>query len=66
MVYETSHFLTNANSGKSSGDDDSVELDPAKGERNPFYNTAIDAQGSRFRSDGVLRVNWAATFAILL
>ena len=66
VVYETSHFLTNANSGKSSGDDDSVELDPAKGERNPFYNTAIDAQGSRFRSDGVLRVNWAATFAILL
>ena len=66
VVYETSHFLTNANSGKSSGDDDSVELDPAKGERNPFYNTAIDAQGSRFRSDGVLRINWAATFAILL
>lgn len=66
VVYETSHFLTNANSGKSSGDDDSVELDPARGERNPFYNTAIDAQGSRFRSDGVLRVNWAATFAILL
>jgi hypothetical protein len=66
VVYETSHFLTNANSGKSSGDDDSVELDPVKGERNPFYNTAIDAQGSRFRSDGVLRVNWAATFAILL
>ena len=66
VVYETSHFLTNANSGKSSGDDDSVELDPAAGERNPFYNTAIDAQGSRFRSDGVLRINWAATFAILL
>jgi len=66
VLYETSHFLTNANSGKSSGADDSVDLDPAKGERNPFYNTAIDAQGSRFRSDGVLRVNWAATFAILL
>jgi hypothetical protein len=66
VLYETSHFLTNANSGKSSGADDSVELDPAAGERNPFYNTAIDAQGSRFRSDGVLRVNWAATFAILL
>ena len=66
VIYETKHFLTNANSGKSSGADDSVELDPAKGERNPFYNTAIDAQGSRFRSDGVLRVNWAATFAILL
>ena len=66
VVYETSHFLTNANSGKSSSDDDSVELDPAKGERNPFYNTAIDAQGSRFRSDGVLRINWAATFAVLL
>lgn len=66
VLYETPHFLTNANSGKSSGDDDSVELDPLKGERNPFYNTAIDAQGSRFRSDGVLRVNWAATFAILL
>jgi hypothetical protein len=66
VVYETSHFLTNANSGKSSEADGTVELDPAKGERNPFYNTAIDAQGSRFRSDGVLRVNWAATFAILL
>jgi hypothetical protein len=66
VVYETSHFLTNANSGKSSEADGTVELDPAKGERNPFYNTAIDAQGSRFRSDGVLRINWAATFAILL
>lgn len=66
VLYETSHFLTNANSGKSSGADDTVELNPAAGERNPFYNTAIDAQGSRFRSDGVLRVNWAATFAILL
>ena len=66
VVYETSHFLTNANSGKSSGADDSVELDPTAGERNPFYNTAIDAQGSRFRSDGALRVNWGATFAILL
>lgn len=67
VIYETSHFLTNANSGKSSGGgDDSVELDPTQGERNPFYNTAIDAQGSRFRSDGSLRVNWGATFAILL
>lgn len=66
VTYETSHFLTNANSGKSSGADDSVELDPTAGERNPFYNTAIDAQGSRFRSDGALRVSWGATFAILL
>lgn len=66
VTYETSHFLTNANSGKSSGADDSVELDPTAGERNPFYNTAMDAQGSRFRSDGALRVSWGATFAILL
>lgn len=66
VVYETSHFLTNANSGKSSEADGTVALDPTEGERNPFYNTAIDAQGTRFRSDGVLRINWDATFAILL
>ena len=52
---ETSHFLTNANTGvNSDSGNNTIELvnDSKKNEYNPVYDSAIDDPGKRFRSDG--------------
>lgn len=53
---ETSHFLTNANTGVSSDENDTIELSnketPPRNEFNPVYDSDIDDPGTRFRSEG--------------
>jgi hypothetical protein len=52
---ETSHFLTNANTGVNSDSNNStIELknSAGKNEYNPVYDSDIDDPGNRFRSDG--------------
>ena len=54
----TPHLITGADAGRASTDNGSVNLDPAAGERNPYYNPTIDGVGSRFRRESVMDFSW--------
>jgi hypothetical protein len=66
VEWDSPHYLTNADAGDDKDGDDSVDLQPDGGERNPTFNLAYDAQGRRFRTDGTVRVTWGVTAALLL
>ena len=67
MEFQTPHLLNTADSGRDTGGDDIVDLDPdpADGdiERNPFYDLSMDPVGRRFRIEGAFNIGWDAVLA---
>lgn len=54
----SSHFLTGERTGRSTSEDGRVDLDPAAGERNPYYNPTLDSVGNRFYLERIFNWSW--------
>ena len=63
--YDTSHILTNENVGNDVNGDGVVDLNDPK-ERNPLYNSSVDAIGHRLRVEASTVFNFYVTLAITL
>lgn len=59
----TPHGITSSNSGRSATGQE-VNLDPARGERNPFYNPTLDYIGNRFRQEQIFNFEWMLRFSL--
>lgn len=68
LNYAAPHFLTVADAGRDTDNDDEVDLNPARTngavERNPNYNLALDAVGRRMRIENNLTLGFSSVFAL--